>query len=114
MTLREARCLFSRLIAELVQDAYAHGYEVAIGEVTRDQRVAALNAAAGKGIANSLHLVGLAADLHLYREGRYLALTEDHAELGALWKGKHQLCRWGGDFKRQDGNHYSLSWGGRA
>ncbi len=115
MTLREARCLFTRNVARLVDRAFYLGYEVAFGEVTRDQRVAVLNAKAGKGIGNSLHLLGLAVDLHLYRNGKYLALTQDHAELGTFWKGLDQRNRWGGDFQENpDGNHYSLTWEGRA
>lgn len=114
MTLREARCLFSRNLAVLIERAFAMGYEVAIGEVSRDPRVAQLNAQSGKGISNSLHLIGLAADLHLYRGGRYLAQTDEHAQLGQVWKGLHEGNRWGGDFQRKDGNHYSFTWEGRA
>lgn len=114
MTLREARCLFSHHVALLIMEAQHLGFEVAIGEVVRDQRTAAANAAAGKGISNSVHLLGLAVDLNLYRDGKYLTLTSDHAELGAWWKAQHPLFRWGGDFTRQDGNHYSMTWGGRA
>ncbi len=115
MSLRTERVAFTRDLARLVDRAFYLGYEVALGEVSRDQRVAVLNAQSGKGIVNSLHLIGLAADLNLYRNGVYLSRTEDHAELGAFWKSLDQLNRWGGDFKnKQDGNHYSRSWEGRA
>lgn len=114
MTLRETRCLFTRLLADLIQCANSNGFEVALGEVTRDPRVAQLNAATGSGSSNSLHLLGLAADLHLYKSGVYLSMTQDHHGLGTYWKGLHPLCRWGGDFTRPDGNHYSISWEGRA
>jgi len=114
MTLRQARCLFTHLLTILLEEAEALGFEVAIGETVRDAQTAARNAKAGKGIINSLHLVGLACDLNLYRGGVYLGATEDHRQLGTYWKALHPLCRWGGDFKRADGNHYSLSWEGRA
>ncbi len=114
MTLREARCLFTSLVPHLITKALELGYEAAIGEVVRDNRIALMNAKSGAGIANSLHLVGLALDLNLYRDGVYLAGSESHHELGTYWKSLDQLCRWGGDFKRQDGNHYSLTWEGRA
>lgn len=114
VTLREARCLFSRHVARLIVQAEKLGYDCALGEVVRDPRIASLNAQAGKGISNSLHLIGLAVDLHLYRDGKYLSTTAEHTELGAWWKAQHPLFRWGGDFTRQDGNHYSMTWEGRA
>lgn len=114
MTLREARCLFSANLAKLIDFAIKAGYEVAVGEVCRDARIAGLNAQIGKGIVQSLHIIGLAVDLHLYRGGRYLSETEDHRQLGTFWKSIHSQNRWGGDFHKPDGNHYSLTWEGRA
>lgn len=111
MNLREARCLFTGMLPGLIKQAGYLGFECAAGEIQRDARVAVLNARAGKGIRNSLHLDGLAIDLHLYREGKYLANTEDHRALGEYWETLHPLCRWGGRFG--DGNHYSLEWQGR-
>lgn len=111
MKLREARCLFTRLYARLILEAERLGYEAATGETTRDPRVAALNARTGAGISNSLHLIGLAGDLHLYWQGRYLSSTEDHRSLGEWWEAQHPLARWGGRFG--DGNHYSIEWEGR-
>lgn len=119
MTLREQRCLFTRLFAQLITWANANGYETSFEEVMRSKVQAAANAASGAGIGNSLHLIGLAGDLNLYRGGVWLQKSEDHAELGTYWKSLHPLCRWGGDFKdangrsKPDGNHYSLEWQGR-
>jgi hypothetical protein len=64
---------------------------------------------------NSLHHIGLAADLNLYWEGKYLSRSVDHRELGEWWEKLGDtlglpLC-WGGRFN--DGNHYSLEWQGR-
>ncbi len=114
MTLREQRCLFTRLLAQLITWANANGYETSIEEVMRSKAQALSNAASGTGISNSLHLIGLAADINLYRNGEWLTRSEDHAPLGQHWKSLHPLCRWGGDFRpRPDGNHYSLEWHGR-
>lgn len=85
------------------------GYEVAIGEIVRSVEQARANAALGKGISSSLHIKGLAGDLNLYRNGRYLADSRDHAPLGLWWKEQHPDCRWGGDFTKPDGNHYSMT-----
>jgi hypothetical protein len=60
---------------------------------------------------NSLHDLGLAQDLDLYRAGVYLNNTADHRILGEWWEKQHSLARWGGRFG--DGNHYSFEWEGR-
>jgi hypothetical protein len=110
MTLREARCAFTALLPNLIRQAHALGLECAAGEIQRDPRVAALNARSGRGIRRSVHLQGLAIDLHLYRGGRYLTLTEDHQQLGEWWEKQHPKARWGGRWG--DGNHYSFEWQG--
>lgn len=112
MTLREKQSLFAQLFARLILKVPELGMECTIGEVERPQVAADAYAAAGKGIKNSLHRVRLAADLHLFLNGQYLADTEAHRPLGEWWEAQHELCRWGGRFK--DGNHYSLEHEGRA
>lgn len=106
MTLRQKRCLFTELAARLIIEARRLGYECAMNEVLRSPAKAKENAAAGVGIVHSNHLVGLAVDLNLYLEGRYLTKSEDHLKLGLWWEKQHPLARWGGRWN--DGNHYSL------
>lgn len=107
MTLRQQQSLFVRLVASLIEHAYASGYELTFGEAWRTAEQARLNAAAGRGISNSLHLDRLAIDLNLFRDGQFLSKTEDHRPLGEFWESLHLSCRWGGRFN--DGNHYALS-----
>lgn len=114
MTLREQQSLFVRLVGLLIEHAYQLGYELTFGEAWRTPEQAARNAMAGIGTRNSLHVDRLAVDFNLFRGGRYLSDSKDHAELGDYWKSLHPLCRWGGDFAKPDGNHYSMTRDGRA
>lgn len=137
--LRVKQAKFLRLLPRLIDFAHDQGYELGLGEGKRSDEQAVINsmgftgrthlaeilesnnlhqlAAAirnnGKanGIRNSLHGDGLAIDLHLYRDGRYLDKTDDHAPLGAYWESLDPDCRWGGHF--DDGNHYSIAFGSR-
>ena len=113
-SLREKQSRFAGYVARLIQHAHALGYEVTFGEAWRSPEQAALNAAAGKGIANSLHTQRLAIDLNLFRGGQYLESSEAHRSLGEWWEALAPDCRWGGRFRRPDGNHYSIEHDGRA
>jgi hypothetical protein len=108
--LGEKQELFSQFLAHLILFAYANGYRIRIGEVERSKEQAEKNAETGAGIANSLHTIRLAADLHLFKNGVYLTENDDHLMLGEFWESLHELCRWGGRFG--DGNHYSMEHNG--
>lgn len=112
MTLSEKRCLFSQNVSKLVLWAGQRDYMLAYDQVKRTELEAVANAASGAGIANSLHNRGLAADLLLYINGVYQSNTLAHEPIGAYWKTLHPLNRWGGDFSKPDGNHYSMEDGG--
>ena len=109
--LRDKQVQFAKDLALLIQKAFELGYEVTLGEVKRDQRIADLNAAAGKGISKSLHLVSLAVDLNLFANDIYLSSTEHHLPLGEWWEKLGPEHFWGGRFN--DGNHYSIGYEGR-
>lgn len=113
--------IFTRNIALLIAFAYKEGYELTFGDAYRSPQQAKLNS--GKygliekatgiiqwfvrmGNKFSLHMLRLALDLNLFRDGRYLSTTEAHRELGRFWESLHPLNRWGGRFK--DGNHYEM------
>ena len=113
MTLREKQSLFAVLVARLIQHATGLGYEVTFGEAWRSPEEAARLATAGKGITASLHVHRLAIDLNLFQDGIYLSSSESHRPLGEWWERQHALTRWGGRFRKPDGNHYSLAHGGR-
>mgnify|MGYP001378570152 CR=1 FL=1 len=115
LTLRTARCAFAIAVAKLILHAESSGYSAALAE-GMDRRTA--KDPTSDHMAGSLHDIGLAQDIDLYKDGVYLTTTEDHAILGAWWKqyGADQglPLAWGGDFPTKDGNHYSLRWGTTA
>lgn len=113
MTLGEKRRIFTRLLARLINQATLLGFEAQIDEVKRSQAAADANAAAGTGIKNSLHIIGLAVDMDLFLDGQLLTASESYRTLGEWWEQQHPLCRWGGRFTRADGRHFSIEHEGR-
>jgi hypothetical protein len=113
MKLGEKQELFMMLMPMLVGEIFRRGYTCRGGELWRPPEMMALNAQAGRGSLNSVHGLRLAIDLNLFKDGVWLQKSEDHEPFGIYWEGLHQLCRWGGRFKRRDGNHYSLEHEGR-
>ena len=59
-------------------------------------------------IEGSLHYLGLAEDINIFKDGVYLDKTEDHEPLGFFWESLGNT--WGGRF--EDGNHYSIEHNG--
>jgi len=108
MMLGRKQEIFSRCLSSLLVFAHNKGYEIRMGEVERS-----VEEAARKGFRNSNHCRRLAADLHLFKDGKYVSDTEGHRELGEFWESlsgfydnERVLCVWGGTFG--DGNHYSV------
>ncbi len=131
-----AQIRFAEMLPSLLIYAKAQGYQVTLGEASRSDEQAEINALGhegrtglanmispafpqlalkicnnGKagGIRESLHEKRLAIDLHLFKDGVYLSKTEDHLPLGLYWESIGGT--WGGRFN--DGNHYSLAFGGK-
>lgn len=112
MTLQEIQSEFVRCVGKLIEFAADRGYELTFGETYRSPAQALAMAQSGKGIRNSLHCKRLAVDLNLFRDNVFLTTSESHRPLGVHWKTLHPLARWGGDFSRPDGNHYSFEYNG--
>ena len=112
MTLREQQSLFIRLKAEHELWVFSEGWELTGKELLRTQAQANANAASGAGISHSLHLLGLAQDYGLFKDGVMLTTLDDWRPIGEHWKTMHSLARWGGDFKQPDADHFSLTYGG--
>jgi hypothetical protein len=109
MTLREQQSLFVILAAQFISWVYERGYELTFSETWRSPQEAAVQAAAGAGVVNSLHTQRLAIDLNLFKDGVLLTSVDDYRPLGVQWKSMNPLARWGGDFSRPDADHFSLT-----
>lgn len=137
-TLGQLQREFSVRFAELLHLIQAKGFECTLNEVKRSDEQALINsigvegreklaalcrnggfAALGDAIANngknggvlhSVHQLSLAADINLFKDGKYLAMTDDHRVFGEWWEKQHDLARWGGRWG--DGNHYSFEFNG--
>ncbi len=91
---------FARDFAILILIAYALGYEVTLPPEHENH------------IKSSLHFTGLARDINLFKDGKYLTKTEDYEPLGLIWEAMGNT--WGGRFTRRgkpypDGNHFSIA-----
>lgn len=113
MTLGEKRREFSKHISQLVLWCFDNGYEAQYEEIKRSQAQASANAASGAGIANSLHLIGLAGDISIFKGGTLLQTVDDYRPIGERWKSLHPENAWGGDFTtRPDADHFSRTHNG--
>jgi len=97
--LGDKRKRFTRCVAQLLDKMLADGYSPCIGKDGL------------KHMKNSLHYDGLAIDIDLFKNDKYLPNTEDHIVFGEFWESLSPLCSWGGRFS--DGNHYSITYQGR-
>ena len=112
MSLGSAQRQFTRHVADLIDFIYDSGYEATFGDAYRDPRSHSPMGIHGVyGRPYSAHKQRLAVDLNLFKDGVYLRHTESHKPFGEFWKGLHPDNRWGGDFEKKDGNHYSRKFG---
>lgn len=110
MTLGQKQRKFTRMIAQLIEYAYANGYELTFGDAYRDPRLHGdVGVKKSYSSANSLHKSRLAVDFNLFKNDKHLTTTEAHKPLGEYWESIGGA--WGGRFN--DGNHYSLEHQGR-
>lgn len=108
-SLRQKQSRFVLMKAKLILWAYEQGYELTDGDAYRDPRVHGLQGEKGLySEGRSAHKHRLAQDFNLFKDGRFLASTEAHRQLGEKWESMGGT--WGGRFN--DGNHYSLEHGG--
>ena len=119
-TLRQSRCRFTECIALLILEAELKGYEMALAEgmdrkTERDPTT--------DHMKGSLHEIGLAQDIDLYKDGKYVCgegvkckdparhvpFDKGHEKLGEWWEqlGKSKGYPLRSGIKFDDANHYS-------
>ncbi len=106
-TLGDKQRLFAYLVSLLIQKIYDSGYSATFGDAFDTD-------GDGGHMKGSVHGLRLAVDLNLFLAKNFQANSEAHKPFGTFWKTLHPLCRWGGDFKSKDGNHYSLTHDGKS
>lgn len=111
MTLGQMQRHFALEIAYLYLYIYSQGYEATKGDAFRDPKLhGEMGVKKGYGHPKSNHKIRLAEDINLFKDGKWLQNTADHAIFGEWWKARSPHHVWGGDFN--DGNHYSFAWQG--
>lgn len=111
MSLRETQSKFALMVTKLIQHMYREGYEVTLGDAYRDPQVhGEVGEKKSYSSAYSNHKRRLAIDLNLFKEGVYLASSQEHERFGKYWESLDEDNRWGGRF--DDGNHYETVYGG--
>lgn len=112
MSLSQEQALFVKDVTRLIDHIFAKGYSCTFGEAWRSPEQAEIYAKSGKGILDSLHCKRLAIDLNLFdNNGIYLDKTESYRTFGEYWMKLSPTNRWGGTFKRADGNHFERNSG---
>jgi len=113
MSLSKLQREFTLCVSQLINYAYARGWELTFGDAYRDPRV---HGVWGQKItysaAKSQHKNRLAVDFNLFVDGEYIS-DGDHPAyraLGKEWKAMHNKAAWGGDFN--DANHFSFEYQG--
>lgn len=116
MTLGAKQEIFTYCLARMiVYMADEKGYEGRLKEVLRTKEQAEIYHKQGKGILNSNHRNGVAADIYWTKDGELLWDGEAYEIAADYWKSfsddELEFCH-GGDFRRRDVYHYSIKHNG--
>lgn len=115
-TLRMKQSKFVFLLAQLITWVYGHkGWELTLSEGYVGDTDAKDGDYDGPHMKGGAHYTRLGQDLNLWIDGQWI--RGHHAAwdaIGGYWLSLHPLCRWGGEFRTRDWNHFSLFHEGRS
>lgn len=112
-TLHQRQVRHVVLVGKLIEYAEDNGLEFSWGETFRTAAQAALNAANGSGIRNSLHSLRLAVDFQLFKNGAYITDAAAYKPVADYWLTLDPLACAGYYFASVDADHFSISYQGR-
>ena len=95
-------------VSLLIQWARKNGYVLTFGEAFRTPEQQALHIAAGRSTTkNSRHLVRMAIDFNVFKDGKLLSTKAQLKPVGDYWESLGDHLVWGGSFKSFfDGGHF--------
>lgn len=100
MSLGKEQEAFSKDFMLLLQYLHSNNYKVRIGEVQRTLAQQKLYVEEGKSKTyNSMHLRKCAADLFIFKKGKWLKGKKKLQEIGDYWESLDNKNRWGGNWK---------------
>ena len=100
MTLGQNQEKFTQDLAKLLNYLIENGYTIRIGEVERTQAQQQMYIKEGKSkTLNSMHLKRCAADLHIFKDNKWLQSKNELQAVGDYWQSLDENNRWGGNFK---------------
>ncbi len=114
LTLGYKQEVFTYCLGSLIEWMHdQHSYDSRLKEVLRTKEQAEYYHSQGKGILNSNHRNGLAADIYWTKYGELLWDGNAYQLAANHWKTFSEAYEglefcWGGDFKRRDVYHYSI------
>lgn len=108
MSLQPEQTAFIKDVINLLNFAFAAGFEATGGELYRTQAQQDIYVKDGKSkTSNSYHLKRLAIDLHFFKDGAFIQDKGLLQILGDYWERMNPLNSWGGNWSSfQDTPHF--------
>jgi hypothetical protein len=110
--LKKDQQLFAKCISELLHFVYTSDWNKKMGFKSVELRLDDFNRPDKRGhMINSRHYERCAGDILLDVDGKYIedSFHPVYLQMAKFWEGLHPRCRWGGRFRKADGNHFSIA-----